>query len=71
MTTKRAINKNNSLIGEIVEIERKYANQSEGLVKISFQIPYRDWKRLKKSDPWLGVKKQLLEIGNKYIRKNH
>lgn len=37
-------------------------------MEISFQIPYHDWKILKKSFPWLLVEKQLREIRNKYIQ---
>lgn len=60
-----------SLIGKIVELEMKYANENEPLARISFQIPYHDWKILKKSFPWLLVEKQLREIRSKYIQKNH
>lgn len=59
------------LIGEIVEYEIKYINEEDGLVEVSFQIPCRDWMKLKRSNPWCLVKKQLLEIRNKYIRKTH
>lgn len=59
------------LIGEIVEYERKYINEKEGLVEVSFQIPCHDWMKLKKSIPWRLVEKQLLEIRSKYSRKTH
>lgn len=59
------------LIGEIVEYEIKYINEEDGLVEVSFQIPYHDWMKLKKSIPWRLVEKQLLEIRSKYIRKTH
>lgn len=58
------------LIGEIVEYEIKYINEKEGLVEVSFQISCHDWMKLKKSNPWRLVEKQLLEIQNKYIRKS-
>lgn len=59
------------LIGEIVEYERKYINEKEGLVEVSFQIPFHDWTKLKRSILWCLVEKQLLEIRNRYIRKTH
>ena len=59
------------LIGEIVEYEIKYINEKDALVEVSFQIPYHDWMKLKKSIPWRLVEKQLLEIRSKYIRKTH
>lgn len=59
------------LIGEIVEYEIKYINEEDGLVEVSFQIPCRDWMKLKRSNPWCLVEKQLLEIRNKYIWKTH
>ena len=69
---KTRLPKNNgSLIGDIVEVERKCLNQTDGLVKVSFRIPSRDWKRLKKSIPWSLVEKELWRIRSKYIQKNH
>lgn len=68
---KRPPKENGDLIGEVVEVERKYVNETEGLVEVSFQIPCHDWKILKKSFPWLLVEKQLREIRSKYIQKNH
>lgn len=58
-------------LGEIVEYERKYINEKEGLVEVSFQIPCHDWMKLKKSNLWRLVEKQLLKIRNKYIRETH
>lgn len=66
---KKTTEGNDSLIGKIVELERKYVNETNGLVEVSFQIPYHDWKTLKKSIPWVLVEKQIREIRNKYIRK--
>lgn len=60
-----------SLIGEIVEYERKYISEKEGLVEVSFQIPCHDWMKLKRSNPWHLVEKQLLEIRSKYSQKTH
>lgn len=40
---KKIPNVNDSLIGKIVEAKRKYINENEALVEISFQIPYHDW----------------------------
>lgn len=59
------------LIGEIVEYEIKYINEKEGLVEVSFQIPCHDWMKLKRSNLWRLVEKQLLKIRNKYIRETH
>ena len=58
-------------LGEIVEYERKYINEKECLVEVSFQIPCHDWMKLKKSNLWRLVEKQLLKIRNKYIRETH
>ena len=68
---QKTIDANDSLIGEIVEYERKYINEKEGLVEVSFQIPCRDWMILKKSIQWHWMGKKLREIRNKYIRKFH
>lgn len=67
---QKTIDASDSLIGEIVEYERKYISEKEGLVEVSFQIPCHDWMKLKRSNPWCLVEKQLLEIRNKYIRKS-
>ena len=68
---KKIPNVNDSLIGKIVEAKRKYINENEALVEISFQIPYHDWRILKKSNLWFQVERQLQEIESKYIRKSH
>ena len=44
-------------LGEIVEYERKYINEKEGLVEVSFQIPCHDWTKLKRSILWRLVEK--------------
>lgn len=67
---KRPPKENGDLIGEVVEVERKYVNETEGLVEVSFQIPCHDWKKLKRSIQWHRVEKLLAEVRNKYIRKN-
>ena len=66
-----AIRADYSPVGEIIETERKYVSEADGLVEVSFQIPYHDWMKLKKSISWRLVEKQLLEIRSKYIRKTH
>lgn len=68
---QKTIEANDSLIGKIVEYERKYINEEDGLVEVSFQIPCHDWMKLKRSNPWRLVEKQLLEIRSKYSRKTH
>lgn len=66
-----AIRADHSPIGEIIETERKYVSEADGLVEVSFQIPCRDWMILKKSIQWHWMGKKLREIRNKYIRKFH
>lgn len=66
-----AIRADHSQIGEIIETERKYVSEADGLVEVSFQIPCRDWMILKKSIQWHWMGKKLREIRNKYIRKFH
>lgn len=68
---KRLSKENDSLVGRIIEFERKYVNQTDGLVEISFQLPCHDWKRLRKSILWHQLEKHLEEIRSKYIQKNH
>ena len=50
---------NGGLIGDIVEKEGKYINQTDTLVEVSFRIHSHDWKKLKKSIPWRLVEKEL------------
>ena len=66
-----AIRVDHSPVGEIIETERKYVSEADGLVEVSFQIPCRDWMILKKSIQWHWMEKKLREIRNKYIRKFH
>ena len=66
-----AIRADHSPVGEIIETERKYVSEADGLVEVSFQIPCRDWMILKKSIQWHWMEKKLREIRNKYIRKFH
>lgn len=61
---------NNTLIGEVVEIKKEYVNETDCLVEVSFQIPYHDWKILRKSIQWLQVEKRLEEIRNKHIQRS-
>lgn len=55
-------------IGAVVELEKRYINQADGLVTVSFQIPCHDWNLLKTSSEWCLVEKQLEEIRNRHIQ---
>lgn len=68
---KKRLSKEDSLIGKIVEIERKYINEKDGLVEVSFQVPCHDWKELRNSIQWHLMEKRLEEIQSKYSRKSH
>lgn len=52
MKKKRLSKEDDSLIGKVVEIEKKYINEKDGLVEVSFQVPCHDWKRLRNSIQW-------------------
>lgn len=54
-----AIRADHSPVGEIIETERKYVSEADGLVEVSFQIPCRDWMILKKSIQWHWMEKKL------------
>ena len=71
MKKKRLSKEDDSLIGKVVEIEKKYINEKDGLVEVSFQVPCHDWKRLRTSIQWNLIEKRLEEIQSKYNRKNH
>ena len=71
MKKKRLSKEDDSLIGKVVEIEKKYINEKDGLVEVSFQVPCHDWKRLRNSIQWNLIEKRLEEIQSKYNRKNH
>ena len=58
-------------LSKVVEIEKKYINEKDGLVEVSFQVPCHDWKRLRNSIQWNLIEKRLEEIQSKYNRKNH
>lgn len=49
---------------EIQIHERKYINQDDVQVTVSFQLPFRDWLTIEKSNEWCQIEKLLLEIRN-------
>ena len=68
MKKKRLSKEDDSLIGKVVDIEKKYINEKDGLVEVSFQVPCHDWKRLRNSIQWNLIEKRLEEIQSKYNR---
>ena len=56
---------------EIATYEKKYINQDDALVVVSFQLPRRDWNLLENSDVWCQFEKLLLETRNKHTQKCH
>lgn len=39
------------------------------LAEVSFQLPFRDWKRLEKSEVWKNLDEFLSEVQTEYIPK--
>ena len=56
---------------EIQIHERKYINQDDVQVTVSFQLPFRDWLTIEKSNEWCQIEKLLLEIRNTHNQKYH
>lgn len=54
----------------IIVTERKYINQVDAQVTISFQLASRDWLKLEKSAGWHQVEEMILEIQNKHNQKS-
>lgn len=52
---------------EITVLEKKYINQDDAKVKVSFELPARDWSLIENSDGWHQVQHLLQEIQNKHI----
>ena len=53
----------------IIVTERKYINQVDAQVTISFQLASRDWSKLEKSTEWHQMEEMILEIQNKHNQK--
>ena len=51
---------------EIIIREKKYINQAEAQVEVSFQLPFHDWSMLEKSDAWCQVERFLQGLRNKH-----
>ena len=47
--------------GVIIQ-ERKYINQADGQVIVSFQLASRDWLKLENSTEWRRVEEMILEF---------
>ena len=56
---------------EIATYEKKYINQDDALVVVSFQLPRRDWNLLENSDVWCQFEKLLRETRSKHTQKCH
>ncbi len=54
----------------IIVTERKYINQVDAQVTISFQLASHDWLKLEKSAEWHQVEEMILEIQNKHNQKS-
>lgn len=54
----------------IIVTERKYINQVDAQVTISFQLASHDWLKLEKSSEWHQVEEMILEIQNKHNQKS-
>lgn len=51
--------------------ERKYLNEEDAQVTVSFQLTSHDWCLLQKMPEWIQVEKQILEIQKGYSQKRH
>ena len=51
--------------------ERKYLNEEDAQVTVSFQLTAHDWCLLQKMPEWIQVEKQILEIQKGYSQKRH
>ena len=56
--------------GTLKESYRRFINQNDGQVIVSFQLSCHDWNLLKKSAQWNFVEKYLEENRSKHIQKN-
>lgn len=54
---------------EIVVHEKRYINQDDVRVTVSFQLPFHDWSILEKSNAWHQVEALLQEIQHKHSRR--
>lgn len=63
---ERSIRTLPSNIGAIKEIRKRYINQAEDQVIVSFELPVHDWCLLKRSTEWSLVEKRLMEIQSRH-----
>lgn len=49
---------------EITEHEKRYVNQTDAMVVVSFQLPLNEWNLLKTSIEWRLVEKMIEKMGN-------
>ena len=42
--------------------ERKYINQDDVQVTVSFQLPFRDWLTIEKSNEWCQIERPEITI---------
>ena len=59
---ERTIKSLSSDVGVIKEIGKRYINQAEDQVIVSFELPLHDWCLLKRSAEWSLIEKRLMEI---------
>ena len=53
----------------IIVTEKKYINQADARVTISFQLDAHDWLQLENSIEWRQVEEMILEAQNKHTQK--
>lgn len=62
-----AFERENGLKSEY-EIYVNWTNPDQ-LAEVSFQLPFRDWQRLEKSEVWKNLDEYLSEVQTEYIPK--
>lgn len=53
---------------EIVAHSKRYINQDDAQVLVTFQLPSRDWSKLENSDEWHRIEELLQEMKNTHIQ---
>lgn len=70
----RHSNQNRGGVSELCDVfvyERKYINQENGRVIVSFELSSHDWLKVENSDAWKEVVRMLQEIQSKHNQKSH
>ena len=59
------------MLYEIITYSKKYINQDDAQVLVTFQLPSRDWLKLENSVEWRRIEELLREMKNTHIQMSH